>query len=64
MKIYVCFVLLPNFELFLGQKGLNNNQFSTNDSDSSTDNVFQHTERVSSFHIELKSQYFGNAVSL
>ena len=32
---------------FWAKKGLNNNQFSTNGSDSSTDNVFQHVYQIS-----------------
>ena len=38
---------------FWPKKGLNNNQFSTNDSDSSTDNVFQHIEHVYQISIRL-----------
>ena len=36
----------PILNFFWAKKGLNNNQFSTNGSDSSTDNVFQHTDHV------------------
>ena len=105
MKFIFVSFFFPILNFLGAKKGLNNNQFSTNCSDSSTDNVFQHIEHVYqisirlsvifSFYdphrdekanfrkshlnpgiiflpiqdtfdikIELKSQYFGNAVSL
>ena len=46
-EILYLFHFSSQFWTFFGpKKGPNNNQFSTNDSDSSTDNVFQHTEHV------------------
>ena len=57
MSEILCFIFLPNFELFWAKKGLNNNQFSTNGSDSSTDNVFQHTEHVYQISIRLSVNF-------
>ena len=50
--IFVSF-FFPILNFFWAKKGLNNNQFSTNDSDSSTDNVFQHTEHVYQISIRM-----------